>query len=86
MFLAGGMMARGQEASAAGDAAAANQYGAAAAAFVVLFTFAFGATWLTVPWLYPAECFSVRGSLIHCRASLTSNSCKCEPKETPGEW
>jgi hypothetical protein len=24
---------------------------------VSLFTFAFGATWLTVPWLYPAEIF-----------------------------
>ena len=59
MFLAGGMMARGQEAAAAGDAATASQYGSAAASFIVLFTFAFGATWLTVPWLYPAEIFSV---------------------------
>ena len=67
MFLAGGMMARGQEASAAGDTATASQYGSAAASFVVLFTFAFGATWLTVPWLYPAECFSVREcSLTFC--------------------
>ena len=44
-------------ASAAGNEVAGNQYGAAAASFVVLFTFVFGATWLTVPWLYPAEIF-----------------------------
>jgi hypothetical protein len=32
-------------------------YGAASAAFIFVFTSAFGATWLTVPWLYPAEIF-----------------------------
>lgn len=26
---------------------------------VFLFTMTFGATWLTVPWLYPAEIFSL---------------------------
>ena len=57
MFLAGGMSALGQQASANGNTAAASNYGAAAAAFIVLFTFTFGATWLTVPWLYPAEIF-----------------------------
>lgn len=24
---------------------------------IFIFTFVFGATWLTVPWLYPAEIF-----------------------------
>ena len=31
--------------------------GKAAVAMVYIFTFVFGATWLTVPWLYPAEIF-----------------------------
>lgn len=31
--------------------------GAGATFFVFLFTAIFGATWLTVPWLYPAEIF-----------------------------
>jgi len=57
MFLAGGMSRAGLNARAAGDIATANQYGAAAASFVYIFTFVFGATWLTVPWLYPAEIF-----------------------------
>lgn len=30
---------------------------------VYLYTFIFGATWLTVPWLYPAEIFP-----LHIRA------------------
>ena len=34
-----------------------RQYGGAAVFFVYFFTFIFGATWLTVPWLYPAEIF-----------------------------
>ena len=87
MFLAGGMMAKGQEAKVAGDIAAATQYGAAAAAFVVLFTVAFGATWLTVPWLYPAECFSVSLSkTLMYLARLTSCSYKFEPKAMLGVW
>lgn len=57
MFLAGGMARAGINATAAGDASAASSYGAAAASFVYIFTFIFGATWLTVPWLYPAEIF-----------------------------
>lgn len=57
MFLAGGMSRAGLDARAAGDIATANSYGAAAASFVYIFTFVFGATWLTVPWLYPAEIF-----------------------------
>lgn len=82
MFIAGGLMARGQVAS---DAATASAYGSAAAAFIVLFTFAFGATWLTVPWLYPAECFSVSSrSLLDPSTSLTFASCKSGPRGTPG--
>ncbi|OQO00197.1 hypothetical protein B0A48_13984 [Cryoendolithus antarcticus] len=57
MFLAGGMSAAGIAATASGNTAAASAYGAAAASFVFMFTFVFGATWLTVPWLYPAEIF-----------------------------
>lgn len=57
MFLAGGMSAAGLAATASGNDSAAASYGAAAASFVYIFTFVFGATWLTVPWLYPAEIF-----------------------------
>lgn len=35
----------------------AAQYGGAAAFFVFLYTFIFGATWLTIPWVYPTETF-----------------------------
>ena len=57
MFLAGGLSRLGIDAKDAGNSAGASQYGAAAASMVVIFTFVFGATWLTVPWLYPAEIF-----------------------------
>jgi hypothetical protein len=57
MFLAGGMARLGIDATAAGDTAKASQYGAAAASMIFIFTSVFGATWLTVPWLYPAEIF-----------------------------
>lgn len=57
MFLVGGMSRGGLNATAVGDTATAAAYGAAAASFVFIYTFAFGATWLTVPWLYPAEIF-----------------------------
>ncbi|CZR62174.1 probable transporter (major facilitator superfamily) [Phialocephala subalpina] len=57
MFLAGGMSKLASDATNSGDTAKAAQYGAAAASFVFIFTFVFGATWLTVPWLYPAEIF-----------------------------
>jgi MFS family permease len=57
MFLAGGMARLGIDARNAGDIAKASQYGAAAASMIFIFTFVFGATWLTVPWLYPAEIF-----------------------------
>jgi len=35
----------------------AGQYGGAGAFCVFLFTFVFGATWLTIPWVYPTETF-----------------------------
>jgi Sugar (and other) transporter len=57
MFLAGGRARSGLNAKAAGDDSTAAAYGAAAAAFLYIFTSVFGATWLTVPWLYPAEIF-----------------------------
>jgi len=57
MFLAGGMSRLGIDATAAGETAKASQYGAAAASMIFIFTSIFGATWLTVPWLYPAEIF-----------------------------
>ncbi|EHY57952.1 MFS-type transporter oryC [Exophiala dermatitidis] len=63
MFLVGGLSAEGLNATTEGRSSVAKAYGAAAAAMVILYTFVFGATWLTVPWLYPAEIFPVR-----CRA------------------
>jgi MFS family permease len=57
MFLAGGMARLGIDARDAGEIAKSSQYGAAAASMIFIFTFVFGATWLTVPWLYPAEIF-----------------------------
>jgi len=57
MFLAGGLSRLGTNATDAGETAKAAQYGAAAASMIFIFTFVFGATWLTVPWLYPAEIF-----------------------------
>ncbi|ORY68529.1 general substrate transporter [Pseudomassariella vexata] len=60
MFLAGAFSRLGQDATRNGDLSKANSYGAAAAAFVFIFTSIFGATWLTVPWLYPAEIFPLQ--------------------------
>lgn len=57
MFLAGGFSRLGINATAAGDTHKAFQYGAAASSMIFIFTSVFGATWLTVPWLYPAEIF-----------------------------
>ncbi|KAI0873352.1 general substrate transporter [Hypoxylon argillaceum] len=57
MFLAGAFSQLGENASRNGDTDKASSYGAAAASFVFIFTSVFGATWLTVPWLYPAEIF-----------------------------
>ncbi|KAK8076639.1 mfs monosaccharide protein [Apiospora phragmitis] len=60
MFLAGAFSKLGQEATASGELSKASSYGAAAASFVFIFTSVFGATWLTVPWLYPAEIFPLQ--------------------------
>ncbi|KAF2971302.1 hypothetical protein GQX73_g2223 [Xylaria multiplex] len=57
MFLAGAFSQLGETAARNGDVDKASSYGAAAASFVFIFTSVFGATWLTVPWLYPAEIF-----------------------------
>ncbi|KAH9942111.1 general substrate transporter [Amylocystis lapponica] len=35
----------------------ATEYGGAAALFVFMYTAIFGATWLTIPWVYPTETF-----------------------------
>ncbi|KAI9850367.1 MAG: hypothetical protein M1838_005757 [Thelocarpon superellum] len=56
MFLAGGLATIAKDSKDI-DPARATAAGSACAAMVFLFTFAFGATWLTVPWLYPAEIF-----------------------------
>ncbi|KAF9630652.1 hypothetical protein BFW01_g1214 [Lasiodiplodia theobromae] len=60
MFLVGGLARGGLNASAGGDPDTASKWGAAAAAMIYLYTFVFGATWLTVPWVYPAECFPLQ--------------------------
>ena len=57
MALAGAFSYLGQQGTLEGNASKASSYGAAAVAMVFIFTFIFGATWLTVPWLYPAEIF-----------------------------
>ena len=54
MFLGGGLIRGGLAATASGSAGASS-WGAAAASMVFIYTFVFGATWLTVPLLYPAE-------------------------------
>ena len=55
MFLSGGLS---RAAIMHPDKAA--QYGAAAASFTFIFSIGFGATWLTIPWLYPAEIFPLQ--------------------------
>ncbi|KAL3477822.1 general substrate transporter [Aspergillus californicus] len=57
MFLAGGFSRLAINAREAGDTSRASSYGAAAASMVFIFTAIFGATWLTVPWIYPAEIY-----------------------------
>ncbi|KAJ5118830.1 hypothetical protein N7448_010536 [Penicillium atrosanguineum] len=57
MFLAGGFSRLAINAKAAGNMSSASSYGAAAASMIFIFTSTFGATWLTVPWVYPAEIF-----------------------------
>ncbi|KAI0886900.1 general substrate transporter [Annulohypoxylon maeteangense] len=60
MFLMGGLARGGLNATARADSTVASQFGAAAAAMVFIYTSIFGATWLTVPWLYPAEIFPLQ--------------------------
>lgn len=55
MFLSGGLSR-----AAINNKDKAAQYGAAAASFTFIFSAAFGATWLTIPWLYPAEIFPLQ--------------------------
>ena len=55
MFAAGGLARATINKAAAHEDA--SGVGGAATFFVFLFTAIFGATWLTVPWLYPAEIF-----------------------------
>ena len=50
MFLGGGFSRLAIDAKAAGDLDKASSYGAAAASMIFIFTSAFGASWLTVPW------------------------------------
>jgi len=50
-FAAGGLSYATQNATGAYK----THVGGAAVFFVYLYTAIFGATWLTVPWLYPAE-------------------------------
>lgn len=57
LFLAGGLSRVSIDAVDAGSVARAQAFGGGAVAMVFLFTMTFGATWLTVPWLYPAEIF-----------------------------
>lgn len=63
MFLVGGLSTGGIKTTANGNTQSAAMWGVAGASMVFLYTFVFGATWLTVPWLYPAEIFPIR-----CRA------------------
>jgi MFS family permease len=58
MFLAGGLSRAGQNQPF--GSAAAKGYSSGAVAMIFLFTATFGATWLTVPWLYPAEIFPLQ--------------------------
>ncbi|KAK5947484.1 hypothetical protein PMZ80_001634 [Knufia obscura] len=53
LFLAGGLSKLARES----EGSLKTNSGNAAVAMVFLFTCIFGATWLTVPWLYPAEIF-----------------------------
>ena len=57
MFLCGGFSRLQLNATAAGETKQATSFGIAAGAMIFIFTFTFGATWLTVPWLFPAEIF-----------------------------
>ncbi|KAK4961087.1 hypothetical protein LTR10_001577 [Elasticomyces elasticus] len=55
-FCAGGLSYATQQATGSSK----THIGGAAVFFVYLYTAIFGATWLTVPWLYPAEIFPLQ--------------------------
>ena len=55
LFLAGGLSRASQNYEPGSDQA--RPLASGAVAMIFLFTATFGATWLTVPWLYPAEIF-----------------------------
>ncbi|KAF4967061.1 hypothetical protein FSARC_5352 [Fusarium sarcochroum] len=57
MALAGAFAYLGKQATEEDNLGKSSAYGNAAVSMVFIFTFIFGATWLTVPWLYPAEIF-----------------------------
>ena len=59
-FLVGGFSKLTQDATTQHNSAHQAHYGGAATFFVFLYTIIFGATWLTVPWLYPAEIFPLQ--------------------------
>ncbi|KAJ5815166.1 hypothetical protein N7474_006943 [Penicillium riverlandense] len=56
MFVAGGLA----RATINASPGSRSGVGGAATFFVFLYTMIFGATWLTVPWLYPAETFPLQ--------------------------
>lgn len=58
MFLSGGLAAAAN--THPPGSVLASQFGAAAASFTFIFSIGFGATWLTIPWLYPAEIFPLQ--------------------------
>lgn len=55
MFLAGGLACGGLD-----HLSSTGSWGIGATSMVYLYTFVFGATWLTVPWLYLAEIFPLK--------------------------
>ena len=55
MFLAGGFSRLTVIESANGNEVLKSRYGAAGAFFIFLYTYAFGATWLEIPWVYPVS-------------------------------
>ncbi|KAM4057537.1 major facilitator superfamily protein [Hirsutella rhossiliensis] len=57
MFAAGGLA---RATINAGDSSSRDRIGGAATFFVFLYTAIFGATWLTVPWLYAAEIYPLQ--------------------------
>ena len=85
MFAAGGLARAGLNAPA--NSAEAHSYSYGAVAMIFLFTATFGATWLTVPWLYPAEIFPLESESpslpLVCKTLLTT-SVQFVPRVTRG--